>query len=140
VTVNTCPAIVSVAERAVVDVFSATVKVTVPLSDPEAPPVIVSHGALLTAVHAQPSAIFTETLPLPPESVNVWLTGVREAPHVPVNANVFERVLEELPEGPTAATRASYTTPGTGAGFRNVGNGTRILPSTSGVGLPRLTV
>jgi hypothetical protein len=124
-----------------VDVFASTLNATVPLSDPEAPLVIVTHGALLTAVQGHPTAILTETVPLPAADVNVWLIGVSVAPHVPENENVFERGLAELlPEGLTAATRASYTTPATGAGFRNVGNGIRILPSVPGSGLPRFTV
>src|SRR5438132_11523361 len=50
--VNGCPAIVSVPVRAP-PVFGMTVKVTVPLPDPLAPPVIVTHGSLAEAVHAR---------------------------------------------------------------------------------------
>jgi hypothetical protein len=99
-------------------VFAATVNVIDPLSVPEAALVIVSHDALLVAVHGHPVAIRTLTVPPPAAAVNVWLIGVREAPHVPENENVFEKVLAALPDGPTAATRAAYTTPATGAGLR----------------------
>jgi hypothetical protein len=129
-----------VPERSVVAVFAATLNVTVPLSVPEAPLVIVIHAALLTAVHVHPVAILTETLPLPAADEKFWPVGVIEGLHVSENANVFETSLALDPPGPTAATRASYTTPGMGAGFSSETNSTRILPSASGAGFPRLTV
>lgn len=64
VTVNVAPAIVSVPVRPD-PVFAATPKVTVPLPDPVAPPVIVIHDALLEAVQLQPVAAVTLLLPLP---------------------------------------------------------------------------
>jgi len=121
-------------------VFSATLNVTVPLSVPDAPPVIVNHAALLTDVHGHPVAILTATLPLPADDGNVWLVGVIDALHVSEKENVFDTSLAVLPPGPTAETRASYTTPGTGAGFSSDRNSTRILPSASGAGFPRPTV
>ena len=70
-TVNVCPAIVIVAVRVTEPVFAATLKPTFPLSVPEPPLVIVSHAALLTAVHAQPTPVRTETVPLAADAVNV---------------------------------------------------------------------
>ena len=119
--------------------FSATAKATVPLSVPEAPLVIVNHAALLTEVQLHPVAILTATLPLPAADENDWLVGVIEGLQVNEKANVFDTSLADEPPGPTADTRASYTTPGTGAGFRSDTNATRIFPSASGAGFPRLT-
>jgi len=53
-TVNTRPTIVIVPVRGLAAGFAATEKLTVPFPVPELPAVIVSHAALLTAVHAQP--------------------------------------------------------------------------------------
>jgi hypothetical protein len=140
VTEKTWPAIVSVPVRFVVLVFWATLNVTLPLSVPDAPLAIVNQAALLTAVQGQPVPVLRETLPLPAEDVNVWLVGVREGLQVDENENVFETALVAVPPGPTAETRASYSTPATGAGLSRLTNGARILPSASGAGLPRLTV
>jgi hypothetical protein len=66
VTVNVCPAIVMVPVRAA-PVFALAAKVTVPLPLPDAPVLTVSHGALLTAVQAQPAATVTSIeAPAPP--------------------------------------------------------------------------
>ena len=54
-----CPAIVSVPVRAEEDPFAATLIATVPSPAPLAPPVMVSHGAWLAAVHAQPPPVST---------------------------------------------------------------------------------
>jgi hypothetical protein len=54
VTVSVLPAIVRVPVRGDVDALAAIAYVVVPLPVPLAPAVIVSHPALLTAVHAQP--------------------------------------------------------------------------------------
>ena len=70
VTVNVAPAIVSVPVRIDATVFAATLKVTVPLPDPVAPPVTVIHAALLVAVQLQPVAADTAVLPLAAASVN----------------------------------------------------------------------
>jgi hypothetical protein len=75
VTVNVAPAIVSVPVRIDATVFAATLNPTVPLPDPVAPLVTVTHGALLVAVHAQPVATVTPLPPVPPEAVNDWLVG-----------------------------------------------------------------
>jgi hypothetical protein len=66
VTVNVRPPIAIVAVRGEVLVFAAPLYVTVPLPVPVAPPVTVSHVALLVAVHAQPVPEVTPTVPVPP--------------------------------------------------------------------------
>jgi hypothetical protein len=48
---------------------------TVPLPVPELPDVIVTHEALLAAVHAQPAPAVTVTLADPPDEENDWLVG-----------------------------------------------------------------
>jgi hypothetical protein len=107
VTVNVLPAMVSVPVRDVVAVVAATANVTVPFAEPEAPPVTVSHDALLVALHAHPAPAATPTVPLPPDDVKdcevVPMTGA----HGPVNAKVLERPLVVVPPGPTADTRVS---------------------------------
>ena len=60
VTVNVCPAIVIVPLRSA-PVLRATVKVTVPLLVPLAPPVTLIHVALLIAVQPQPAGAVTVT-------------------------------------------------------------------------------
>ncbi|MCU1386108.1 MAG: hypothetical protein JWL71_4805 [Acidobacteria bacterium] len=68
VTVKVWPPIVSVPARAA-PVFAATLKLTVPLPVPDAPPVTVSHPALALAVHVQlPAEAVTATDPEPPAS------------------------------------------------------------------------
>jgi hypothetical protein len=52
--------------RGIVVVLAVALNATVALPLPVAPAVIVSHVALLTAVHAQPLAVVTETSPDPP--------------------------------------------------------------------------
>jgi hypothetical protein len=63
VTVNPCPAIVSVPFRAA-PVFAATLKPTDPLPLPDAPDVTVMNPALLAAVHVHPLAVVTVTVPV----------------------------------------------------------------------------
>jgi hypothetical protein len=66
VTLTVRPAIISSPVRAP-PVFAATVNATLPLPLPEAPEVIVSHGAPLVAVHEQSFRVVTPTgLPAPP--------------------------------------------------------------------------
>jgi hypothetical protein len=48
---------------------------TVPLPVPELPDVIVTHEALLAAVHAQPAPAVTDMLPAPPDARNDWFVG-----------------------------------------------------------------
>jgi hypothetical protein len=57
---------VIVALRDAVLVLAAAVNATVPLPVPLAPPVTVSHAALLVAVHAQPAPAVTPTEPVAP--------------------------------------------------------------------------
>jgi hypothetical protein len=71
VTVNVCPAIVSVPVRAD-PVFAAALKVTDPLPLPDAALVIVSQFALALAVHAHPLAVVTATVPVPPAAPTDW--------------------------------------------------------------------
>jgi hypothetical protein len=57
-------------------VVNKTVYVTVPLPEPDAPPVIVIQLALLDAVHAHPDAdAVTATDPLPPAASNSLAVG-----------------------------------------------------------------
>jgi len=68
VTVNVCVAIVIVPVRAA-PVLAATAKPTAPFPEPLAPLVIVSHDALLVAVHAHPlGAVTAIPVPAPPGS------------------------------------------------------------------------
>ena len=68
--------------RVLVDVLAAMVKNTEPLPVPSWPLVIVTHGAWLTALHAQVVPANTTTDALPPSAVAVWLVGVIEKVHV----------------------------------------------------------
>ena len=70
VTVNVCPAMVSAADRAVVPVFTATLKVSVLVPLPLPPDVTVSQLALLDEVQAQPAGAVTVTVPVPPGAAN----------------------------------------------------------------------
>jgi hypothetical protein len=77
-TVNVCPAMESVPLRAA-PVLAAIVKLTVPLPLPLVPAVIVSHVALLVAVHAQPEGADTATgVPAPPAAPAVWVLDAIE--------------------------------------------------------------
>jgi hypothetical protein len=137
-TVKVLPAIVTVPLRVDVAPLAAMLNPTVPLPVPVAPLVTVSHEALLTAAH--PHADVTPTEPIaapdptfcePPDTVAVQAV---------VNSNVFDRALLPVPLGPTAATTASYDTPSWSGVERSVEKSTRIIPSLSGVGLPRFAV
>jgi hypothetical protein len=68
-TVNVLPPIVSVPLREVVDGFAAALNATDPLPLPDAPDVTVNQLSLLAAVHAQPVAAVTATVPVPPVAV-----------------------------------------------------------------------
>jgi hypothetical protein len=63
-----------VADRALVVVFAATLKLAVLLPVP-LPVTIVTHAALLAAVHAQPALVVTATLPVPPVAANACEVG-----------------------------------------------------------------
>lgn len=63
-TVNVCPAIVTVPVLAEVAVLAAMLYATVPDPVPLAPEVTVIHGTPLTAVHAHSAVVVTATLPV----------------------------------------------------------------------------
>jgi hypothetical protein len=107
VTVKAFPAIVSVPVRDVVAVAAATAKVTVPLPEPDAPPLTDSQDALLAALHAHPDPAVTATLPLPPAEAKDCDVVPMDGAHGAVNANVFDKPLVAVPPGPTADTRVS---------------------------------
>jgi hypothetical protein len=67
VTVNAWPATVIVPVLCG-PVLAATEKFAAPLPEPLAPELIVIQASLLAAVHAQPVAVVTLTLPVPPEA------------------------------------------------------------------------
>ena len=68
---------VSVAERGP-PVVAAALYCTVPLPDPLAPALMVSHEALLEAVQAHPDPAVTATLPVPPAAATLALVGAIE--------------------------------------------------------------
>ena len=107
VTVKVLPAIVSVPVRLVVALFAATLKVTVPPPDPDAPAVIASHEALLAAVHAHVVPTLTVVLPVPAAAVKDWLEEESDGAHGTENEKVLVRVPPLFPPGPTASTSAS---------------------------------
>ena len=69
-TLTIVPAIVTHPLRLHVVVLAATLNVTDPLPDPEAPLVRVIQAKLLEAVHGQPAATVTLLLPVPPAAVS----------------------------------------------------------------------
>ena len=77
VTVNVCPPMVSVPVRLFTLVFAATLYVTVPLPVVDAPAVIVSHDALLVAVHVKSDAlaVTATVLPVAPAAAAVSVVG-----------------------------------------------------------------
>jgi hypothetical protein len=68
------PAAVIVASLALVPVFAATVKFTLPLPVPLRPSVIETHGSLDAACQAQPLAAPTRNCPVPPDAENDCVT------------------------------------------------------------------
>ena len=74
---------------------------------PVAPAVMVAQVALLVAVHAQPVAAVTVTVPVPAADVMFADAGAIVGAHVTLNANVLDRALGALPPGPTADTTVS---------------------------------
>ena len=80
-TVNVWPAIVAVPVRAADDPFAATLIWTAPSPAPPAPALIVSHGAWLVAVHAQPPPASTVSETGPPAAPIDWLVDDRENVH-----------------------------------------------------------
>ena len=73
---NVWLAIVIDPERIVFPVLAATLYATVPGPVPLGTEVIVIHGTLLTAVHAQPDVVPTAMVPLPAVDPNVEFAGV----------------------------------------------------------------
>ena len=63
----------SVAVRGDVSGLAAAAYCTVPLPVPPAPAVMVSHAALLVAVHEQVAPVVTPIEPLPPAASSDWL-------------------------------------------------------------------
>lgn len=81
-TVNVCPPIVRVPVRAI-PVLADTFNLTVPFPLPLAPAVMLSHVALLVAVHAHPVDADTPTLiPVAPAAGTDWLVGLMVIVHV----------------------------------------------------------
>jgi hypothetical protein len=70
VTTKLLPAMVSVALLAAVVVFAAAAKLTVPNPVRFVPLEIVTHDALLVALHVQPADVVTVTKLLPPAAPN----------------------------------------------------------------------
>ena len=71
----------------------------------------------------------------------VTLAGlIVDVPHTDVSQNVFVTALSAEPPGPFAATRASYVTPTCRGVVSSDRYATRMKPSVSGAGLPRLAV
>jgi hypothetical protein len=75
VTTNVWPAIVSVADRALVVVFAAAVKLTVPEPERPVPLEMVTHAAPLVALQLHPTPVVTLTLLLPPPAAIARLVG-----------------------------------------------------------------
>ena len=75
VIVTVRPATVSVALREEAVVFAATAYATVPLPLPAAPETMVTHGAELPAVHAQPAPVLTDTDPVVAAAATVDAVG-----------------------------------------------------------------
>jgi hypothetical protein len=76
VTVNVCPATVTVPVRWLVLALAAALKLTVPLPLPDAPAVTVNQLVLLlTAVHPQPACVVTFVDPAPPPATTDWPVG-----------------------------------------------------------------
>ena len=102
------PATVIVALRGLLVVFAAAVNATVPAPVWLAPLVMVSQETDSVAVHAQPLAVETDTLPLPPPAASEGgLVGETVTLQGTVKTNVSgATVLAARPPGPTAATRA----------------------------------
>jgi hypothetical protein len=87
VTVKISPPMLIVPLRCEAPVFALALKPTLPLPEPLAPLVTVSHDALLTAVHPQPPAALTVTVPDPAAAVSDWLNGEMDGSQGAENAN-----------------------------------------------------
>src|SRR5690606_41190240 len=83
VTVNVCPAIVSVPVRKLSE-LAAALNSTVPVPVPFGADVKVSHGTEEAAVQAHPAAVVTVTTgPGPPAASSEALVGARDAAQEP---------------------------------------------------------
>jgi hypothetical protein len=113
VTVNVSPATVNVPDL-VPPVVAAALNCTVPFPLPLAPDVIVSQFTLLAAVHAQPAAAVTATLPVPPAAGTLALVGamLKEQPVPWLTVNVWPAIAT-VPERAVAllAATVSFTVP-----------------------------
>jgi hypothetical protein len=116
VTVNVLPAAAIVAVRELLFVLAATVNLTWPLPVPELPAVMLIHGAVVVAVHAQLFADTVTEIELdPPAAAKLRVVGEIENEHAGGGAaawaivNVFPAtVIVALRAGPAfAATRYS---------------------------------
>ena len=123
-----------VAVRVAELVFAATEYATVPAPLPLDPLVIVTQLWLLLADHEQPAPVVTPKLPVLAAAATVAPDDDRVA--VQENWNWFETALPVRPPGPSAVTRASYTTPGGGNATRTVVMSTVITSLASGAGFP----
>ena len=109
------PAMVAVALRLLVELFAVTVTVTVPDPVPLAGDTL-SHPTESDAVQAHPVPVLTDTDAVPAVAATATVAGdtvyVQVLP--PFIVNWFDSALRPVPNGPTAATRDSYTPPGRG--------------------------
>jgi len=85
------PAIVSVADRDCVVPLDAATYPTVPGPLRFAPSGIVTHDAVLDALHVQPLAVVTETVPLLPPAASDTLVGEIVNPQTPACVTVKAR-------------------------------------------------
>ena len=74
--VNVNPATISAPDRGPGESFAPADQATIPLPDPLAPEVTVTHEAVLDAVHEHPPDVATLTVPVPPAAGVVALRGV----------------------------------------------------------------
>ena len=103
VTVSCCAPIAIVPVLVVPAGLAATRYVAVPFPEPDAPVSIVIHETPGTAVHAQPEATLTLTLPSSPAAAMFWVVGVSVMPQAapacvitndcPATVSVAEREL-----------------------------------------------
>ena len=82
VTLKLLPAIVTVAVRDEVAVFVLTVRLTLPLPDPEAPEATTIHETGLAAVQLHPVPAVTLTLTVSPAATAFLLLGLMAQVHV----------------------------------------------------------
>jgi hypothetical protein len=141
VTVTAFPATVTVPVRDVVAGFAPTVIVVVPFPDPLAGDAVIQ----LTpdeAVHPHPEPADTLITQLPPPLVIDTLVGDTEnvQPVPPESVNALDTLLREVPFGPAAATRDSYTPPGSGQPPTWLLKSKRTTPSACGAGFPMSVV